>query len=57
MNLVKIENKPVAGKDFEVIFYLDFSGNCNDFRVAGLLDELRNEHSYFKFLGNFDEII
>ncbi len=56
-NLVKIENKPVAGKDFEVIFYLDFSGNCDDVKVASLLEELRGEHSYFKFLGNFDEVM
>jgi chorismate mutase/prephenate dehydratase len=57
MNLVKIENKPIAGKEFEVIFYLDFSGNCMDRKVSALLDELSKEHSYFKFLGNFDEII
>ncbi len=56
-NLVKIENKPVAGKDFEVIFYLDFSGNCNDVKAASLLEELKGEHSYFKFLGNFDEVM
>lgn len=57
MNLVKIENKPIAGKEFEVIFYLDFSGNCRDRKVSALLEELSKEHSYFKFLGNFDEII
>lgn len=56
LNLVKLENKPIAGKDFEVIFYLDFRGNYNDKKVAGLIEGLKQELSYFKFLGNFNEI-
>ncbi|MBQ8569811.1 MAG: chorismate mutase [Oscillospiraceae bacterium] len=56
-NLERIENKPIAGKDFEVIFYLDFNGRYDDIRVCALMDELENDLTYFKFLGNYSEIM
>ncbi|MDR0903890.1 MAG: chorismate mutase [Ruminococcus sp.] len=56
LNLVKIENKAVAGSDFQVIFYLDFSGSYADPNVLALLDDLRQNLEYFKFLGSFKEI-
>lgn len=56
-NLVRLENKPIAGTPFEVIFYLDFEGRYDDIRVCALMEELKNELSYFKFMGNYSEII
>ena len=56
LNLLKIESKNIAGSDFEVMFYLDFQGNCNDVKVASLIDNLQREMKYFRFLGNFKEI-
>lgn len=56
LNLVRIENKPVAGTDFEVIFFCDFEGRFDDLKVCALMDELENESSYFRFLGNYCEI-
>ncbi|MDR0946930.1 MAG: chorismate mutase [Ruminococcus sp.] len=57
LNLTKIENKPIAGSDFNVIFYLDFEGQYNDPRVNALLRDLGSNNTYFKFLGSFKEII
>jgi chorismate mutase/prephenate dehydratase len=57
LNLLKIENKPIAGSDFNVIFYLDFEGKYNDPKVNALLCDLGTNNSYFKFLGSFKEII
>ncbi len=57
LNLSKIENKSVAGSDFEVIFYLDFDGRYSDPKVQALLNDLSGELSYFRFLGNFYEVI
>jgi chorismate mutase/prephenate dehydratase len=57
LNLVKIENKAVGGSDFEVIFYLDFSGHYSDYNVLALLEDLKNTLSYFRFLGSFKEVI
>ncbi len=57
MNLSKIESRPVADGSFDVLFYLDFTGNVSDQKVQSLLAELSSELEYFKFLGNFSEII
>ena len=40
MNLEKIENRPIADGSFDVIFYLDFTGNINNPQVKSLLTEL-----------------
>lgn len=57
MNLEKIESRPVADGSFDVMFYLDFEGNISDTKTSALLDELKNQLDYFKFLGNYSEII
>lgn len=57
MNLSKIENRPVADGSFDVLFYLDFNGNVSDPKVQTILAELSGELEYFKFLGNFSEIV
>ena len=56
LNLKKIVNKTLAGKDFEAIIFLDFDGNYRNRKVAAFLDDLKSGMGYFKFLGNFTEI-
>lgn len=56
LNLVRLENKPLASKDFDVQFYLDFEGSILNPEVPKLIAELKSELSYFKFLGNFEEV-
>ena len=56
MNLLKIESRPIQNGSFEVMFYLDFSGNIHDTTVSALLQELSENLEYFKFLGNYSEI-
>ena len=55
LDLEHIESKPVANGSFDVIFYLDFKGNIADKNTSSLLNELKNELSYFKFLGNYED--
>lgn len=57
LNLTKIESKSIAGSNFEFMFFLDFVGNCLDFKVMALLDDLKNETSSFRLLGNFTEMV
>lgn len=57
LNLTKIESKNIAGSDFEVMFYLDFRGSCQDPKVVALLHDLENEMSFFRFLGSFKEVM
>ena len=56
LNLTRIESRPVASKDFDVVFYLDFEGSLENPQVSKLVAELKSELSYFKFLGNYKEI-
>lgn len=56
LNLSMIESRPIANTDFDVVFYLDFEGAINSPDVAKLMSELNSELSYFKFLGNYEEI-
>ncbi len=56
LNLVRLENKPLASKDFDVQFYLDFEGSILNPEVPKLIAELKSDLRYFKFLGNFEEV-
>ncbi|HCA04609.1 MAG TPA: bifunctional chorismate mutase/prephenate dehydratase [Ruminococcaceae bacterium] len=55
LNLTKIESRPIAAKDFEYLFYLDFSGNAHNTQVTDLLSQLSEEMPEFSFLGNYVE--
>ncbi|MGN1132956.1 MAG: bifunctional chorismate mutase/prephenate dehydratase [Oscillospiraceae bacterium] len=56
LNLLMIESMPMENTDFDVIFYLDFEGKITSPDVAKLINELKSELSYFKFLGNYAEV-
>lgn len=56
LNLTRIESRPIAGKEFDVVFYLDFEGSIENPQVSKLVAELESELSYFKFLGNYKEV-
>lgn len=55
LNLTKIESRPIPGKDFEYLFYLDFTGSVRNESVVGLLSRLSEEMPEFSFLGNYTE--
>lgn len=55
LNLTKIESRPRKGKEFEYLFYLDFTGNVHQKDVIELLSQLSEEMPEFSFLGNYKE--
>lgn len=55
LNLTKIESRPRKGKEFEYLFYLDFSGNVHSKDVTELISQLSAEMPEFSFLGNYFE--
>lgn len=57
LNLTKLESRPIANTDFDVLFYLDFEGSVDSPDVVRLIRELKHELTYFKYLGNFKEIM
>ena len=56
LNLTKIESRPRKGKDFEYLFYLDFSGSVYSDNVIDLISQLSEEMPEFSFLGNYCEL-
>lgn len=57
LNMCHIESKPIQNGSFDVMFYIDFLGNIYDKKVSGLLNELKNELPYFKFIGNYSDLL
>lgn len=56
LNLTKIESRPRKGKEFEYLFYLDFSGSVHSDNVIDLISQLSEEMPEFSFLGNYCEL-
>lgn len=57
INLVKLESRPIPGRDFEFVFYFDLecSATCDAF--ATLLDSLDDVTSSFTYFGSYTEIL
>jgi chorismate mutase/prephenate dehydratase len=55
LNLMKLESRPIPGRDFEFMFYFDFEGSVVDQDVKRLLSELTASGG-FTFLGNYSEV-
>ena len=55
LNLTKLESRPIAGTDFEYMFFLDLEGSVRDDRVLGLIERL-TEDGCMTFLGNYTQI-
>ncbi len=53
LNMTKIESCPIAGKNWEYRFFVDFDGNLADPAVLAALRGIMTEVSYFKILGNY----
>ncbi len=53
LNLTKIESRPVAGSDFEFMFYLDFEAQVYSPEVVDLLCQLDSEPTRFAYLGTY----
>ena len=53
LNLTKIESRPIAGKDFEFMLYLDFEASVYSDEVIALLCELDAEPTEFAYLGTY----
>jgi prephenate dehydratase len=55
INLQKIESRPVTGKPFEYIFYLDFEGSQADVECLAALDELAKHSATLRVLGSYKQ--
>ncbi|RKY78750.1 prephenate dehydratase [candidate division KSB1 bacterium] len=53
INLLKIESRPIIGKPWSYLFYLDFEGNINDDKCRKALNHLEELTEFIKFLGSY----
>jgi chorismate mutase/prephenate dehydratase len=53
LNMTKVESRPLAGRNWEYRFFLDFEGNLTDSAVKNALRGLREETRNMKILGNY----
>jgi prephenate dehydratase len=51
LNMAKIESRPLRGKPWEYLFYLDFIGHVEDPNVVNALNHLRELADYLRILG------
>jgi chorismate mutase/prephenate dehydratase len=53
LNLTKLESRPMPGRPFEYLFYVDFEGNLADTSVQAALDEIASLTRSLKIFGSF----
>lgn len=55
INLTKLESRPIQGRDFEFLFYLDLEASLGDKKVSTVLSELDSSNGIFRLLGAYPE--
>jgi prephenate dehydratase len=53
INLLKIESRPMPGKHFEYLFYLDFEGNATDEIQTNAIHNLNEITRFYRLLGSY----
>ena len=56
INMTKLESCPVAGSDFEFIFFIELEASVQDPSVLAMLEEMERSCAQFHFLGNYAEV-
>lgn len=53
LSMIKIESRPIEGRNWEYCFFIDFEGNMADGAVKNAIRGLREEARSLKILGNY----
>ena len=53
LNLIHIESRPLAHKNYEYLFHVDFSGNLDEDGVKKALEKVKKECTMLKVFGNY----
>lgn len=57
INLIKLESRPIAQRDFEFMFYFDIECPAASHEFSVLLDSLSDVCEEFRYLGSYSEVI
>jgi prephenate dehydratase len=55
VNLLKIESRPLVGKPWEYLFYLDVAGSQRDEHVRQALNHLQELSTFIRILGSYQQ--
>ena len=55
INLAKIESRPIKGKQWKYLFFLDLMGHIEDENIKDCCETLRALCSYFEWLGSYPQ--
>ncbi len=53
INLAKIESRPIKGKHWKYLFFLDMMGHMKDTKIRRGCERIRDHCSYFEWLGSY----
>ena len=53
VNMTKIESRPLRGKEWEYVFFIDMEGHYEEERVARTLEEVQKHTVSLKILGSY----
>jgi 3-deoxy-7-phosphoheptulonate synthase len=53
INLVKLESRPIHGKPWEYMFYVDVEADMESSELAGVMGELTDKTEYLRVLGSY----
>ena len=56
-NLTKLESRPIVGRDFEYLFYLDLDASIYQESLMNVLGQIENELDQFQYLGSYREMV
>ena len=57
INLIKLESRPLPGRDFEFMFYFDLEGSVGSPSFRKLIEELDVTLNQFTYLGSYSETV
>ena len=57
VNLIKLESRPIPGKDFEFMFYFDIDVPVYAKAFLDLMSQLQAETETFRYLGSYTEVV
>ena len=57
INLIKLESRPLPGRDFEFMFYFDLEASVGSSTFSRLIEELDITANLFSYLGSYSEIV
>ena len=53
INLAKIESRPIKGKHWQYVFFLDMMGHIEEEHIRRGCDRIKDLCSYFDWLGSY----